>query len=200
MNTFKQLNGYVDPTEIMNAHTPINASVSFKRGILPEISALHCLHLDLSTNNLRDPIPPQLANLTRLITLHLQNNKISGPIPNFLSSPPPNLIDLNLSNNELYEFLPNNLILRYGSRRFARNQALCSEIPLFPSSNSSGQPFMTMSSNPSSFPPSQTAVATNSPKKHHKKLGNSAIMAIAMANSVVIASFTVPYCCEKSCR
>ncbi|GER42927.1 leucine-rich repeat receptor-like protein kinase family protein [Striga asiatica] len=40
---------------------------SRKNLILPEISALHrLLRLELSTNNLRGPIPPLLANLTRL--------------------------------------------------------------------------------------------------------------------------------------
>ncbi|KAL3642650.1 hypothetical protein CASFOL_013465 [Castilleja foliolosa] len=174
----------------------------FSGEIPPEISALHRLvRLDLSNNNLRGFIPPQLANLTRLRTLRLQNNDFSGPIPNILPSFP-NLTDLNLSNNELYGSIPKGLISTYGETSISGNQGLCGNFPSFPKCSPSSSD--TVPSSHTSLPPWQNASITpNPPNKHHKKLGNGAIVAIVVANSVlllVIASFTVAYCCGKSSR
>ncbi|KAL6574933.1 Leucine-rich repeat receptor-like protein kinase pxc1 [Orobanche minor] len=197
-----RLNGSLTPiAKCVNLKLVYLSGNDFSGEIPPELSALHrLLRLDVSNNNLRGAIPIQLAHLSRLITLHLQNNEISGKIPNFLSSFP-NLTDLNLSNNELYGFLPKSLISKYGETSFSGNEALCGNSP-FP--NCSFTTSETVPSSPTSLPSSQTAGTIQNPSnKHHKKLGNGAIVSIVVVNSVlllVIASFTVAYCCGKRSR
>jgi hypothetical protein len=86
-------------------------------------------HLDLSSNQLSGPIPPELGNLTYLGSLNLSSNQLTGPIPpelgnlsgltwlsldsNQLSGPiPPELgnlsilFDLYLSSNQLSGPIP----------------------------------------------------------------------------------------------
>ncbi|KAK6140012.1 hypothetical protein DH2020_026228 [Rehmannia glutinosa] len=197
-----RLNGTLTPiTQCVNLKLIYLSGNDFSGEIPPEFSTLHrLLRLDLSNNNLRGPIPTQLSNLSRLLTIHLQNNELSGTIPKFLSSFP-HLKELNLSNNELYGELPKTLISRYGSNSFSGNEGLCGNPP-FPKCSFTGEqpPSETVPSSPSSLPSSSTATIEDPSHKHHKKLGNGAIVAIVVANSVlllVIASFTLAYYCGK---
>ncbi|KAK4481142.1 hypothetical protein RD792_012020 [Penstemon davidsonii] len=197
-----RLNSTLTPiTQCTNLKLIYLSSNDFSGEIPPEISSLHrLLRLDLSNNNLNGPIPIQITQLSKLLTLHLQNNEISGKVPNFLDSLP-KLKELNLSNNELNGILPKSLISKYGANSFSGNQELCfnSQNCVNPSPSSS----QTVPSNPSSLPSSSIPVIQEPSKDHHKRLSNGAIVAIVVANSVlllVIASFTVAYYCGKYSR
>ncbi len=61
--------------------------------------------LDLSSNRLTGPIPPELGSLTQLRVLHLDVNELSGPIPADLGSLA-NLEELKLGQNELSGPIP----------------------------------------------------------------------------------------------
>ena len=60
--------------------------------------------LDLSGNNLRGTLPPDLGTLTMLGTLDLSNNRLSRTIPNL--SALTRLTTLDLSNNQLSGTIP----------------------------------------------------------------------------------------------
>ncbi|KAH7844407.1 hypothetical protein Vadar_027609 [Vaccinium darrowii] len=47
----------------------------------PQISSLPLVFLDLSTNEFSGNIPPEIGHLTNLETLHLVENQFNGPIP-----------------------------------------------------------------------------------------------------------------------
>lgn len=114
---------------------------------------------------------------------------------------------MNLSNNELYGSVPQNLYKRFGENSFAGNEGLCrGESPL-PSCSSTGGagdsiPSQTVPSNPSSLP--ATAPAEGSYNKHLRKgLTRGAIVAIIVTNAVgflVITSFMLAYCCGAGGR
>ncbi|XP_051132354.1 leucine-rich repeat receptor-like protein kinase PXC1 [Andrographis paniculata] len=199
-----RLNGTLVPiAQCLNLKLVYLSENDFSGDIPTELAALHrLLRLDLSNNNLRGEIPTQLSNLTRLMTLHLQNNELTGTIPKFLDSFQ-QLKELNFSNNELYGKVSKSLISRFGESSFSGNEGLCGNGP-FPKCSYTGKPpssaSETVPSNPSSLPATTPATIEDPSNKHHKKLSNGAIVAVAVANSVlllVIASFAVAYCCGK---
>ncbi|KVH99913.1 leucine-rich repeat receptor-like protein kinase PXC1 [Cynara cardunculus var. scolymus] len=166
-------------------------------GSIPtELSSLtRLLRVDLSDNNLRGPIPDGISNLTRLLTLRLENNEISGEIPQSLSSLS-QIKQLNLSNNELYGHLPENIAQKFGDESFSGNKGLCGSSPL--PACSAATPPPTVESNPSSLP--TTTIIDETKKPTHKGLHPGVIVAIVIANSVmllVIASFLIAYYCGK---
>jgi len=61
--------------------------------------------LNLSWNNLTGPIPPELGNLPNLGSLNLDNNELTGPIPSGLGNLT-GLYSLGLANNELTGRIP----------------------------------------------------------------------------------------------
>ncbi|KAK1434254.1 hypothetical protein QVD17_11174 [Tagetes erecta] len=72
-------------------------------------------------NNFSGSIPSSLAQLPRLLELHLNNNKFSGLIPVIGQ---PTLESLNLSNNNLVGDIPSSLS-RFDVALFDRNPGLC---------------------------------------------------------------------------
>ncbi|XP_019159617.1 PREDICTED: protein STRUBBELIG-RECEPTOR FAMILY 3-like [Ipomoea nil] len=67
---------------------------------------VHLKNLDLSNNNLSGRLPPSLGNLS-LVTLHLQNNQISGTLDVLQDLP---LQDLNIENNLFSGPIPQKLL------------------------------------------------------------------------------------------
>ena len=61
--------------------------------------------LSLPSNLLTGPIPPELARMTRLVSLDIDNNQLTGPIPPELGNLS-NLLRLNLSKNQLTGPIP----------------------------------------------------------------------------------------------
>ena len=57
-------------------------------------------YVDLSNNQLSEPIPAELGNLTNLQHLNLSNNQLTGPLPTELGNLT-NLEHLDLSNSQL---------------------------------------------------------------------------------------------------
>lgn len=139
----------------------------------------------------------EITNLTRLLTLHLQNNELSGEIPPSLSSLP-QLKQLNLSNNELYGELPDAIVRKFGRNSFSGNEGLCGSSP-FRACSFTNTPPAIVESNPSSLPTTTIIDET----KRRKGLNPGAIVAIVIANSVVllvIVSFAVAYYCGRYSR
>ncbi|CAN6443845.1 unnamed protein product [Victoria cruziana] len=124
--------------------------------------------LNLAENNLNDTIPSSLSNLTELVDLSLQNNSLSGKIPDLNL---PNLRYLSLANNHLSGTIPKSL-QRFPTSSFAGNDLVF---------NNTHAPVSPPSSSPV-LPPSQKS----------KKLGNSAILAIAVAAcALVFVTFAI---------
>lgn len=143
-----------------------------------------------------------MTNLTRLLTLRLQNNELTGRIPD-LSSLLKDLKELNLSNNELYGRVPEGLLKKFGEQSFVGNEGLCGSSPLPACSFSGDTPPdvasapETVPSNPSSMP--QRPAFGQEKTRSKKGLSTGAIVAIVLGNCVallVVTSFVVAYCCR----
>jgi kinase len=78
---------------------------SFTGGIGPNINAISMLQLDLSSNELTEPLPETIGNMKNLTSLYLYFNKITGTIPTSVGLLP-NLQDLRIFNNMLSGPLP----------------------------------------------------------------------------------------------
>ena len=68
-------------------------------------------HLDLSDNNLLGPVPKQLSSLTQLLTLAVPDLFVSLV----------NLKELNQTRNELYGWLPDRFLTKFGEKSFSGN-------------------------------------------------------------------------------
>ncbi|KAJ0613015.1 putative protein kinase RLK-Pelle-LRR-III family [Helianthus annuus] len=196
-----RLNGTVSPLFNCTNLKLVYLSGNDISGVIPpEIDSLtRLLRIDLSDNNLEGPIPDGLTKLNRLLTLRLENNAFSGELQSSFNS---HIQQLNLSNNELYGHLPDNLVQKFGYNSFIGNKGLCGSSPLVSCSASSPPVVPTVQSNPSSLP--TTSVIDddedNNRKITHSRLHPGVIVAIVIANSVlilVIASFLVAYYCGK---
>ncbi|KAJ6349107.1 hypothetical protein OIU77_006657 [Salix suchowensis] len=142
--------------------------------------------LDLSFNSFTGNIPQTIANLTRLIGLSLQNNTLSGPIPDLNHT---RIKHLNLSYNHLNGSIPVSL-QNFPNSSFIGNSLLCGP-PLNPCS-----PVIRPPSPSSAHIPSPTVP----PKRSSKvKLTMGAIIAIAVGGSAVLflVVLTILCCCLK---
>lgn len=79
----------------------------------------------LSDNNFTGHIPFSLANISHLISLHLENNQFSGAIPEFQQT---TLISLDLTNNNLQGEIPSSLSKKFNANSFLGNSGLCGGI------------------------------------------------------------------------
>ncbi|CAM6099708.1 unnamed protein product [Calypogeia fissa] len=85
------------------------ANQGFEGNIPIEILNLTALtNLTLNGNKFNGSIP-DFSSLVNLQVINLQNNDLSGDIPNFLGNAFPNLTQLNLSDNSLSGTVPTNL-------------------------------------------------------------------------------------------
>ncbi|KAB2615416.1 LRR receptor-like serine/threonine-protein kinase [Pyrus ussuriensis x Pyrus communis] len=103
---------------------PLNTTIPVFRGNL----STSLLDVDLSFSNIRGNIPVDIGNLSNLITLVLENNQLSGPIPTSIQ----NLQALYLKDNVLQGHIPyelcqlNNLaILDLGGNRLSGSIPSC---------------------------------------------------------------------------
>ncbi|KAI7738273.1 hypothetical protein M8C21_014439 [Ambrosia artemisiifolia] len=197
-----RLNGTVSPLLNCTNLKLVYLSSNDLSGIIPsDIKFLtRLLRIDLSDNNLEGSIPDEFTKLRRLLTLKLQNNQLSGYIPPSFANANINninIMQLNVSNNELYGHLPDNLAQKFGYNSFAGNKGLCGSSPLLPCSVNMTP--ATVQSNPSSLP-TTSVIDENKNKTTHGRLHPGVIVAIVIANSVLIVlivSFLVAYYCGK---
>ncbi|KAL8154387.1 hypothetical protein V2J09_012147 [Rumex salicifolius] len=142
-----------------------NFSGEIPSSLCPKLNSI-----DLSFNSFQGGIPSTIGNLTHLTKLELQNNFLTGPIPN-LNLP---LKYLNLSNNHFNGSVPTNL-RKFPSSSFEGNTGLCGS----PLSRCSG------SSEPS---PSPTYIPALPEKKgpSKRKLSTGAIIAIASGGAALL--------------
>ncbi|KAF8404560.1 hypothetical protein HHK36_009447 [Tetracentron sinense] len=120
------LHGKVDFHALVNL-TELNF-LSFKNnwisGNLMDFSSNEKLtHVDVSNNMFDGPISLSLLGLDFLEFLHLQDNKLTGPIPEFSQS---SLIEFDVSNNNLSGEIPKTRTLQsFNGSRYVGNQLLC---------------------------------------------------------------------------
>ncbi|KAK4845122.1 hypothetical protein QYF36_001155 [Acer negundo] len=98
-----------------------NNSIS---GNVVNLSSNHKLkHIDLSGNRLYGQISPSLLSLDLLESLQLQDNSLTGPIPEFNQS---SLKVFNVSNNNLKGKIPTTPVLQsFSSASYSNNPELC---------------------------------------------------------------------------
>ncbi|KAI4329063.1 hypothetical protein L6164_021367 [Bauhinia variegata] len=77
----------------------------------------------LSDNKFTGQIPPSLAQVPRLVELHLENNQFSGNIPKVYNA---SLQQFNVSNNKLEGEIPDSLS-KFDEKSFAGNSGLCGD-------------------------------------------------------------------------
>ena len=80
------------------------------------------VRLNLNSNNLTGPVPPELGALSNLVELNLESNNLTGPIPPALGDLS-NLAKLNLNSNNLTGPIPSALgdLSRLGFLQLASN-------------------------------------------------------------------------------
>ncbi|KAK4767444.1 hypothetical protein SAY86_015194 [Trapa natans] len=149
-------------TDLRNVYLQGNR---FSDEIPESLFTIHSLvRLSLASNNLTGAISKGFNNLTRLKTLFLENNHLSGQIPADLK--PLKLELLNISNNELNGSIPKGL-QSFNTSSFSGN-SLCGE-PLAPCPDDRVAP--------APAPEDKEGV-----KKGKKKLSGSAIAGIAIGS------------------
>ncbi|KAK6140050.1 hypothetical protein DH2020_026185 [Rehmannia glutinosa] len=188
---FHNLRGPIDALSSLDQLRLLDLRGNRLNGTLTPIT--QCVNLKLiylSGNDFSGEIPPEFSTLHRLLRLDLSNNNLRGPIPTQLSNLS-RLLTIHLQNNELSGTIPKFLssFARLKELNLSNNE-LYGELPKTLISRYGSNSF---SGNEGLYPSN----------KHHKKLGNGAIVAIVVANSVlllVIASFTLAYYCGKHSR
>lgn len=175
-----RLNGSMDPlSNCYNLKLLYLASNDYLGLIPADLAWLRRLvRLDTSDNNLRKSIPPVIQNLTRLVTLRLQNNILSGSLPdlNFLGS-----------NNELSGQVPCQLLEKFQASAFAGNAGLCGRSP-FPTCTIPPPGVVMVPSNPSFDLGSSTPVDTRS---RTRALSTGVVISIVVEDDVVLILITL---------
>ncbi|CAL5407604.1 unnamed protein product [Camellia sinensis] len=143
--------------------------------------------LDLSFNSFSGNIPPTIKNLLRLTVLRLQVNLFTGAIPDLNL---PRLKLLNLSYNMLNGSIPYSLG-KFPISSFTGNSILCGP-PLTDCSLSSPSPAPFYS-------PSSPTIPGKQNSGDNKKIGTSAIIAIAIGVSSILLLLVLVFffCCLK---
>ncbi|XP_057984619.1 nodulation receptor kinase-like, partial [Hevea brasiliensis] len=92
------------------------------------------IRLNISSSNLRGPLPANITGLTNLMQLNVSHNDFTGKIPEFPSSS--KLTSVDLSSNDLVGFLPNSLtsLPNLTSLYYGCNAHFSKESPSFNSS------------------------------------------------------------------
>ncbi|GER27608.1 leucine-rich repeat protein kinase family protein [Striga asiatica] len=127
-------------------------------------------------------LPQNLFALSRLVTLNLQENQITGQIPKSLDSLP-NLRHLNFSNNKLNGSVSKSLLTIFGMTSFSGNEALCL--------NSTKCSSYSTNSNPTSSP----TPPENQPKRMNKR---TLISLTTLISILMLVLFSWRYSCRKT--
>ncbi|XP_044492114.1 probable leucine-rich repeat receptor-like protein kinase At1g68400 isoform X1 [Mangifera indica] len=157
--------------------------------------------LDLSYNNFTGWIPATVNHLTHLLTLRLEENGFSGQITDLNLQ---NLQDFNVSGNKLSGKIPDSLS-SFPLSSFSQNAALCGSPlqdckadvsdPKKPGSdgaiasplNPGNKPSSVVTSSPSSIPTTTNPNTPQNPHKTHAKVSSIAVIAIIVGDFVVLA-------------
>ncbi|GMI74895.1 hypothetical protein like AT1G68400 [Hibiscus trionum] len=173
-------------------------------------SLFRLYRLDLSFNNFTGEIPFTINRLTHLLTLRLEENRFSGPVSSLNL---PNLQDLNVSGNKLSGEIPQSLS-SFPVTAFGSNVALCGaplekcksikSNPTKPGSDGAlASPLMpgrnptVIASSPSSLPATGNPNKTPNPQRRHNatKISPLALIAIILGDVLVLALVSlVLYC------
>ncbi|TYK15325.1 putative leucine-rich repeat receptor-like protein kinase [Cucumis melo var. makuwa] len=116
--------------------------------------------LDLSSNAFDGSIPVSLVSLSSLESLQLQNNRLTGSIPELNQS---SLALFNVSNNNLSGFIPRTKVLQsFGAGSYGGNPGLCG-----PPTDAVCNSFIKGSKNAAEPPDTNKATNDNSSSKAH---------------------------------
>lgn len=158
------------------------------------------IRLDLSDNNIRGVIPREILGFTRVLTIRLQNNELTGRIPDF--SQMKSLLELNVSFNELHGNVSDGVVKKFGDLSFSGNEGLCGSDPLpvctitnDPESSNTDQ---IVPSNPTSIP--HSPVSVREPEIHSHRGIKPGIIAAVVGGCVVVivlVSFGFAFCCGR---
>lgn len=158
------------------------------------------IRLDLSDNNIRGVIPREILGFTRILTIRLQNNELTGRIPDF--SQMKSLLELNVSFNELHGNVSDGVVKKFGDLSFSGNEGLCGSDPLpvcsltnNPESSNTDQ---IVPSNPTSIP--HSPVTVGEPEIHGHRGVKPGIIAAVISGCVaviVLVSFGFAFCCGR---
>jgi plastocyanin len=158
------------------------------------------IRLDLSDNNIRGVIPREILGFTRVLTIRIQNNELTGRIPDF--SQMKSLLELNVSFNELHGNVSDGVVKKFGDLSFSGNEGLCGSDPLpvctitnDPESSNTDQ---IVPSNPTSIP--HSPVSVREPEIHSHRGIKPGIIAAVIGGCVaviVLVSFGFAFCCGR---
>ncbi|XVF44201.1 hypothetical protein PTKIN_Ptkin02bG0101900 [Pterospermum kingtungense] len=172
-------------------------------------SLFRLYRLDLSFNNFTGEIPVTVNRLTHLLTLRLEENRFSGPLSNLNL---PNLQDFNVSGNRLSGQIPESLS-SFSESAFGSNAALCGtpkekcksigSDPTEPGSNGAlASPLMpgrnptVVASSPSSMPATGNPNKTPYSQRHSAaKISPLALIAIILGDVLVLALISLLLYC-----
>lgn len=158
------------------------------------------IRLDLSDNNIRGVIPREILGFTRILTIRLQNNELTGRIPDF--SQMKSLLELNVSFNELHGNVSDGVVKKFGDLSFSGNEGLCGSDPL-PVCNITNDPESSntdqiVPSNPTSI--QHSPVTFGEPEIHGHRGVKPGIIAAVIGGCVaviVLVSFGFAFCCGR---
>ncbi|XVE75219.1 hypothetical protein DITRI_Ditri12bG0078100 [Diplodiscus trichospermus] len=164
-------------------------------------SLFRLYRLDLSFNNFSGEIPVTVNRLTHLLTLRLEENSFSGPVYNLNL---PNLQDFNVSGNRLSGEIPQSLS-SFPQSAFGSNAALCGapmqkcksieSDPKKPGSDGAlasplipGRNPTVVASSPSSMPATGNPYKTPNSQRHGAaKMSPFALLAIILGDVFILA-------------
>ncbi|XP_076912572.1 protein STRUBBELIG-RECEPTOR FAMILY 3-like isoform X1 [Bidens hawaiensis] len=140
---------------------------------------------DLSANNLSGPLPPSMANLTLISTLHLQDNFLTGVLDVLQDLP---LVDLDIENNLFSGPIPPKL-LNIPDFRSKGNPFNTTIIPSSPALSPLSSPFDSQPPGLEVFGPSSSEI----PHPSKSRLSKT-VVSVVIIGFLILALFALGFC------
>ncbi|XP_076899216.1 protein STRUBBELIG-RECEPTOR FAMILY 1-like [Bidens hawaiensis] len=175
----------VDSTNVVTIHECSNRERS--PGDIPDSfqQLKGLINLDLSANNLSGPLPPSMANLTLISTLHLQDNFLTGVLDVLQDLP---LVDLDIENNLFSGPIPPKL-LNIPDFRSKANPFNTTIIPSSPALSPLSSPFDSQPPGLEVFGPSSSEI----PHPSKSRLSKT-VVSVVIIGFLILALFALGFC------